>query len=99
MAAKLQYTITATFNPTTQKYDFTIVGDGPREEAEAWAVGEINQIPVPVGHITYRNNSKYYAQLAATYHVPILMSRPDYEALVAAGTWIPNQSYDVYEVE
>ena len=35
-------------------------------DAEAWAVGERDGVPVTVGDDTYQNNSKYYAGQAAT---------------------------------
>lgn len=38
------------------------------------------------------------AALAATYQVPIKISRTDYEALVAADLDVEGQTYDVYEV-
>ena len=34
------------------------------EDSEAWAVGTINNVPVPSTDLRYENNSKYYAGIA-----------------------------------
>ncbi len=52
------YTITMTNGST---YSFTI------NNAEAWAVGEIDGVPVEEGDPTYHNNSKYFAQESQRY--------------------------------
>lgn len=52
-------------NPTIELEDEVDMGDTASERnAEAWAVGERNGVPVTEGDQTYHNNSKYYAEQA-----------------------------------
>lgn len=43
-----------------------LTGQTWAREAEAWAKGTRNEVPVIQGDDTYENNSKYYSQLSAT---------------------------------
>lgn len=43
---------------------FADVADERSKDAEAWAVGRRNNVPVPPGDETFRNNARYYSDLA-----------------------------------
>lgn len=53
------------------------------EQAEAWAVGERNGVPVSATDSTYHNNSKYYRGLAKDAYVQCLAAAQDIRAYFA----------------